>query len=75
MAGYRVWMGYDYQADGEQVGLYTLPFYGDFASEEIAEEYRRRVANRDIIVRYQRSKPRRSCILDQDVRFLIGDPS
>jgi energy-coupling factor transporter transmembrane protein EcfT len=73
IAGFQVWLGYEYQADGEQAGLYTLPFVGEFPSEEVAESYRKRAANREIVVRVAPRKPKRSCVLDEDVRLLIGD--
>ena len=72
IAGYQVWLGYEYQAGGEQFGLYTLPFVGEFSSEEIAESYRKKVANQEIGVRVAPRKPKRSCVLDEDVRLLLG---
>jgi hypothetical protein len=73
IAGYQVWLGYDYLADGEQTGLYTLPFVGEFPTEEVAEEYRRLAANRSVPVRVSPRNPKRSCVLDEDVRLLIGE--
>ena len=40
IAGYQVWLGYDNAVDGEQVGLYTLPFFGDFSTKDAAEQCR-----------------------------------
>jgi hypothetical protein len=73
IAGYQVWLEYDYAADGDQTGLYTLPFVGDFPSEEVAEKYRKRAANQDVAVRVSPSNPKHSCVFDEDVRFLISE--
>ncbi len=75
IAGYQVWLGYDYLADGEQVGLYTLPFVGEFPTEEVAEKCRKRAANRNVVVRVSPRNPKRSCVFDEDVRILIGEQS
>jgi hypothetical protein len=73
IAGYEVWLTYEYQADGDQSGLYTLPFqYSEFPSEEEAEECRKLVAHQHISIRVSPSNPKRSCVLDDDVRPLIG---
>jgi hypothetical protein len=73
IAGYQVWLGYDYVADGEQTGLYTLPFVGEFPTGEVAEECRKRAANRNVVVRVSPRNPKRSCVFDEDVRPLIGE--
>ena len=73
IAGYQVWLGYDYLADGEQTGLYTLPFVGEFPSEEVAEKYRKQAANRDVVVRVSPRNPKNSCVFDEDVRLLVGE--
>lgn len=75
IAGYEVWFGYDYQQDGEQEGLYTLPFRGEFKTEEGAEEYRKTVANTRIPVRVSPRNPKRSCVLDHDVAPLLNGSS
>jgi hypothetical protein len=67
ISGYQVWLGYDYEVDGEQVGLYTLPFFGEFPNKDAAEQCRMKVADRAIIVRVSPRNPKRSCVLDQDV--------
>lgn len=72
ITGYQVWFGYDYEADGEQVGIYTLPFFGEFPDEETAEECRRKVPNRPISVRVSARNPKHSCVLDQDVSPHLG---
>jgi hypothetical protein len=73
IAGYQVWLGYNYQADGEQTGLfYTLPFSGEFPSKDEAEQWRRLVANQSIVVRVSPSNPKRSCVLDVDVRPMVS---
>lgn len=73
IAGYQVWLAYEYSADGDQVGVYTLPFVGEFPSEEAAEEYRKRAANQNVVVRVSPRNPKRSCVFDEDVRLLVGD--
>jgi len=75
ITGYQVWLGYDYFAGGEQSGLYILPFVGEFPTEEVAEKCRRKAGNRDVAVRVSPLNPKRSCVLDQDVRLLIGEPN
>lgn len=72
IAGYQVWLGYDYQADGEQTALYTLPFTGEFANTEEAEKCRHLVAHRDIIVHVSPRNLKRSVVLDEDVKLLIN---
>lgn len=67
IAGYQVWFGYDYETEGEQVGIYTLPFFGEFPDRDTAEQCRLKVANRAIIVRVSPGNPKHSCVLDQDV--------
>jgi TonB family protein len=73
IAGYQVWLGYDYEARGEQVGIYTLPFVGEFPSEAAAEECRKRIANQPITIRMSPRNPKRSCVLDEDVSPYIRD--
>jgi hypothetical protein len=73
ITGYQVWLGYDYLADGAQTGLYTLPFAGEFPSREAAEKYRKRAANRDVVVRVSPRDPKRSCVSDEGVRLLVGE--
>lgn len=73
IAGYQVWLGYDYVADGDQTGLYTLPFVGDFPSEEVAEKCRKRAANQEVAVRVSPRNSKHSCVVDEDVRLIIGE--
>jgi hypothetical protein len=43
--GYEVWLTYEYQAGGDQMGLYTLPFYyREFPTEDEAEGCRKLAA-------------------------------
>jgi hypothetical protein len=72
IAGYQVWLAYDYSASGEQLGIYTLPFKDEFATQEKAEEIRKLVADRNIRVRVSPRNPKRSCVLDEDVKPLIN---
>lgn len=73
IAGYQVWLGHDYLADGEQTGLYALPFVGEFPTEEVAETHRKRAANRNVVVRVSPRNPKHSCVFDEDVRLLIDE--
>ena len=78
ISGYQVWVGYEYEADGDQIGIYTLPFSGEFPTKEAAEEFRKLVADQSVIVCVSPRNPKRSCVLDDDVRPLImiaGKPS
>ena len=73
IAGYEVWLSYEYWEDGDQTGIYTLPFYySEFPTEEEADECRKLVANQDIVVRVSPRNPKRSRVLDDDVRPLIS---
>jgi len=75
ITGYQVWLGYDYEAEGEQVGVYTLPFFGEFPDRDAVEKCRMRVANRAIIVRVSRRNAKHSCVLDEDVApYLDNEP-
>jgi hypothetical protein len=49
----------------------TLPFYGIFSTEKEAEECRQLVASRIIPVRVSSRKPRKSIVLDEDVKPLL----
>jgi hypothetical protein len=64
VAGYQVWLAYEYKSEGDQVGIYTLPFSSyEFSSEEEAEKCRKLVANQNIPVRVSDRNPKRSCVL------------
>jgi hypothetical protein len=69
--GYEVRLGYDYRADGEQVGICKLPFYGVFSNEKGAEGCRQLVTNRNIAVHVSPRDPKRSAVLDEDVKLLL----
>jgi hypothetical protein len=71
ISGYEVWVGYDYEADGDQTGIYALPFSSEFPTSEEAEKSRNLVAHKSVIVRVSARNPKRSCILDEDVMPLI----
>jgi hypothetical protein len=73
ITGYQVWLGYE--VDGEETGLYTLPFSGEFPTEEEAERRRKMVAHKSIMVRVSPRNPKHSGILDDDVRPLIATES
>jgi hypothetical protein len=75
ISGYQVWLGYDYEGDGEETKIYTLPFSGEFPTEEEAEMSRKLLARRGVMVRVSPRNPKRSCILDDDVRPLIATAS
>jgi hypothetical protein len=73
IAGYQVRLGYDYLADGEQTGLYTLPFVGEFPSEEVAEKYRKQAANRDVVVRVSPRNPNIHVCLMKTCAFSLAN--
>jgi len=75
ISGYQVWLGYDYEGGGEEAELYTLPFYGEFPTEEEAEKSRELVRHRRVMVRVSPWNPKHSRILDNDVRPLIATAS
>jgi hypothetical protein len=72
ISGYELWFAYDYEADGEQEGIYTLPFSGEFRTAEEAEVFRKLAADQSVIVRVSPRNPKRSCLLDEDMRPLIA---
>jgi Protein of unknown function (DUF3592) len=67
IAGYEVMFVYQYDRDGEQDGAYRLPFYGEYKTQDEAEEYRKRIADAQVPVRVSPRNPKRSCVLDDDV--------
>ncbi len=71
ISGYQVWIGYEYVCQGEQGGLYTLPFSGEYKTAEEAEECLKLVAKRNVMVRVSPNRPGRSAILDRDVAPLL----
>jgi hypothetical protein len=75
ISGYQVRLGYDYEGDAEETEIYTLPFSGEFPTEEEAEMNRKLLADRSVMVRVSPRNPKHSCILDDDVRPLIATAS
>lgn len=73
ISGYQVWFGYEYHLNGEQGGLYILPFRGEFETPEDAEECRKQLAERSVTVRVSPRNPERSGVLDQDVKPMLGN--
>ncbi len=69
VAGYEVWMGYEYQAKGEQGGVYRYP---EMPSREDAEATLKLLADKNIVVRVDPSKPSRSYVLGNDVERLLS---
>jgi hypothetical protein len=67
IAGYEVWLGYEYRAGGEQGGIYSLPF----RTKDEAEAALRLLANKTIVVRVAPGKPKRSLVSDEDVSVLL----
>lgn len=63
IAGYQVWLSYEYKADGDQAGVYTLPC----KTENEAEEALKRLSNRRIVVRVSPRKANRSHVSDEDI--------
>ena len=64
IAGYEVWLGYEYHCDGEQGGLYRTK---EMESKEEAEKVLRQLANRHIVVRIHPRRPSKSRVLDEDL--------
>jgi hypothetical protein len=67
IAGYEVWLSYEYESEGEQFGLYTLPR----KSQDEAVQTLSVLANQRIPVRVAPGKPRRSFVSDEDLTALI----
>jgi len=72
IAGYQVWLGYEYDRGISHDGLYTLPYCGEFKTEEQAEECRKILAHAKVPVRVSPRNPKRSCVLDFDVARLLS---
>ena len=72
ISGYQVWIGYSCEGNREETGFYTLPFSGEFPTEEEAEKSRKSLAHKSVIVRVSPRHPKHSCILDNDVRPLAA---
>jgi hypothetical protein len=68
IAGYEVWMGYEYQVEGEQGGVYCYP---EVASRDDAEATLKLFAHKNIAVRVNPNKPNRSYVLGNDVEQLL----
>jgi len=66
IAGYEVWLGYEYKAEGDQAGVYRLPR----GTKGDAEEAMRKLANQRIIVRVSPRNSTRSHVSDEDISFL-----
>ncbi|HXM05617.1 MAG TPA: DUF3592 domain-containing protein [Chthoniobacterales bacterium] len=75
MSSLDIRLGYDYKGDGEETEIDTLPFSGEFPTEEEAEMSRRLLAHRSVMVRVSPRNPKHSCILDDDVRPQIATAS
>jgi len=75
-AGYEIWLTYrynvdgrEYQADGVKNDLYNR----EYKSKEEAEAALSRLANQVITVRVRPDNPKRSRVLDEDLRSFIGE--
>jgi hypothetical protein len=68
IAGYEVSLGYEYQADGEQGGVYYLP---EMKTKEEAETALKLLANKTIVVRVAPGRPDRSRVVDEDLAVLL----
>ncbi len=67
IAGYEVWLNCEYEAEGEQFGLYRLPL----KSQDEAVQALSVLANQKIPVRVAPSKPGRSFVSDEDLTALL----
>jgi hypothetical protein len=63
IAGYEVWLGYGYEVEGEQVGVYRLPR----KSKDDADAVLSTLAHQRVVVRVAPGKPNRSFVSDEDV--------
>jgi hypothetical protein len=72
ISGYKVYLGYEYdQGDELDGGLYTLPVSGEFETPEDAERYRKVMSDQHILVRVSPRNPKRSGVLDEDIKHLL----
>jgi hypothetical protein len=69
VAGYEVCMGYEYQTEGEQGGVYRYP---EMPNREDAEAMLKLLADKNIVVRVDPSKPSRSYVLGNDAERLLS---
>ena len=67
IAGYDVYLGYSYEANGEQTGLYTC----FFPTEDAAIVVQQRQANQPVVADIAPGNPKKSRILDQDLRAFL----
>jgi hypothetical protein len=67
IAGYEVWLGYDYEAGGEQVGVFRLPR----KSKDDADAALSTLARQRILVRVDPDNPDRSFVSDDDLIALL----
>lgn len=67
IAGYEVWLGYDYEAEGQQVGVYRLPR----KSKDEADTALSTLAHQRIVVRVAPGNPKRSFVSDEDLIALL----
>jgi Protein of unknown function (DUF3592) len=67
IAGYEVWLGYDYEAEGEQVGVFRLPR----KSKDDADAALSTLAHQRIVVRVDPDNPDRSFVSDDDLIALL----
>jgi hypothetical protein len=63
IAGYEVWLAYEYWLDGEQVGVFQL----SERPKDEAEAARKLLANREITIRVNPRNPERSFVSDDDI--------
>ena len=67
IAGYEVWLGYDYEAEAEQVGVFRLPR----KSKDGADAALSTLAHQRIVVRVDPDNPDRSFVSDDDLIALL----
>jgi hypothetical protein len=68
LAGFEVWMDYEYHAGQQRDGIYRRPV----PTKEAAELYIKRLTNQRVPVRVAARTPSLSCVLDKDVDNLLN---
>jgi hypothetical protein len=68
IAGYEVWLAYDYEAEGERVGVFRLPR----KSKDDADAALSTLAHQRLVVRVNPDNPDRSFVSDDDLIALLS---
>jgi hypothetical protein len=63
VSGYEVWLSYEYQVDGDQIGVFRL----SERTEHEAEAAMKMMANREVTVRVNPRNPKKSFVVEEDL--------